>query len=147
MITIRPALPDDCHGLLKLIHDHATYEGSRSILTSKSLSTILRSSGEHVTILVAARGSKPLGYAALTYDFSLWRNHLWAHLDCLYVCEIARGLGEGAQLLHRACDLAKSQGADRLEWQTPEWNHRAADFYTREGATMVRKMRFSLSLA
>lgn len=147
MITIRPAAPHDCDGLLELIHGHADYEGSTSILTVTSLSTILRSSDKHVTILVAARGIKPLGYAALTYDFSLWRNHYWAHLDCLYVCETARGLGIGAQLLHRACDLAKSQGADRLEWQTPEWNHRAADFYAREGATMVRKMRFSLSLA
>lgn len=147
MITIRAGVPDDCQSLLKLIHDHAVYEGSRSTLTSSSLSAILRSSGEPATILVAVQGRDLKGYAALTYDFSLWRGRRWAHLDCLFVCDTARNLGIGAKLLHGARDLARSEGADRLEWQTPEWNQRAAEFYAREGAAMARKMRFSLPLA
>ncbi|WP_420710438.1 GNAT family N-acetyltransferase [Asticcacaulis sp. SL142] len=67
----------------------------------------------------------------------------WAHLDCLYVETQARSQGAGASLLHHAKATAQRLGADRLEWQTPEWNERAIAFYIREGASGQAKMRFA----
>lgn len=69
-----------------------------------------------------------LGYFSLTIDYSLWRDHIWAHLDCLYVTTNERGKGVGAGLLAEAIAVARRLGADQLEWQTPEWNERGVAF-------------------
>lgn len=115
-------------------------------LTRDALSAILCASTPLVNIFVAAQQKNLLGYAALTYDYSLWRAHRWAHLDCLFVREEYRGKAIGRELLGVAIGFARAGGADRLEWQTPIWNEQAIAFYNRQKAEGLQKMRFGIAL-
>jgi GNAT superfamily N-acetyltransferase len=146
-VAIRPAVPQDCSVLLTLIAEHARFERGVATITHLELLSILASEVPPVAILVATRDEEVLGYAAITFDFGLWRARPWAHLDCLFVREESRGLGLGAMLLGAAVDFALASGIDRVEWQTPAWNERAIAFYRRAGALDTFKVRFTLSAA
>ena len=143
--TIRHAVPQDCNALLGLITEHARFEQADATLTAGELQAILASDAPPVTILVAVTGSDLVGYAAITFDFALWRARRWAHLDCLFLSDGDRGQGLGATLLGAAADHALACGADRMEWQTPAWNERAIAFYRRSGSIGSAKIRFTLS--
>ncbi|MDE2404535.1 MAG: GNAT family N-acetyltransferase [Sphingomonadales bacterium] len=143
---IRPASTGDGEELLALIHAHAAFEQSCATITSKELAALLAAPSPRTTLLVAAAPGHLLGYAALTTDFSLWRARYWAHLDCLFVHAEHRGQSVGRRLLTAAAELARSRGADRLEWQTPEWNTPAIHFYRSCGAAGIAKVRFTLPL-
>jgi GNAT superfamily N-acetyltransferase len=145
-IEIRPAKADDCSALLDMIHQHAQYELGKASVSDATLLELIACSAPPVSIFVAVSKAQLLGYAALTFDFSLWRGSRWAHLDCLYVKTEARSLGIGAQLLAYAIGAARNSGADRIEWQTPDWNKRAISFYEREGAEAHVKVRLAVEL-
>lgn len=145
-IVIRPAERSDCDGLLAMIRNHAVFERSEATISRQSLLSIVIGENPRAHIFVASRQNLMLGYSSLTIDYSLWRGHTWAHLDCLYVEPHARSQGIGAHLLNNAVAVSRKLGADKLEWQTPAWNERAISFYLREGACKRTKERFSLSL-
>jgi GNAT superfamily N-acetyltransferase len=144
-VVIRAAEAGDCDALLAMIQVHACFERSEATISRETLLKLIEN-GQPVSMIVAALEARLAGYAALTFDYSLWRGRQWAHLDCLYVASEMRGLGIGAQLLRATASAAGDFGADRLEWQTPDWNKRAIAFYEREGATGQVKTRFSLGL-
>ena len=87
-----------------------------------------------------------MGYAALTFDWSLWRARRYGQPDCLFVAEGARGEDAGARILDEAVRLAIGEGVDRLEWQAPAWNGSATRFYLRRGAESADKKRFALAI-
>lgn len=144
-VAVRHAVPHDCSALFALIGEHARFEHGEATLTACEPLSILASGVPPVTIFVAANGEELLGFAALTIDFALWRARRWAHLDCLFVREDARGLGLGTKLLRAAVDHALTCGAGRMEWQTPAWNERAITFYRRACALDAAKVRFNAS--
>lgn len=143
---VRSAVPSDAAAVLALICQHATFERDAASLSVGDLGTILSSGEPPARIFVAEDDAMLLGYAAMTFDFSLWRARRYAYLDCLFVTEGARGRGIGKKLFDAAVDLALAEGADRLEWQTPAWNSAAVHFYLRLGAAQATKERFALSL-
>lgn len=139
---LRRARVADALPLLRLIEEHAAFERSCSTISLADLTALLSASEPPTAILVAEKGGELLGYAALTFDYSLWRASRYAHLDCLFVRAECRGMAIGAQLLSEARQMARQTGARRLEGQTPEWNDRGIAFYKREGASTVKKVRF-----
>jgi GNAT superfamily N-acetyltransferase len=145
-VRLRVALPGDAADLLQLIQAHAVFERSAASLTLGALQTILAAEAAPVHLLVAEEQGMLLGYAAITFDWSLWRAQRFGHLDCLFVAEAARGSGIGKRLLDEAVRFAGTKGADRLEWQTPDWNEDATRFYIREGALCAAKTRFALQI-
>jgi len=144
---IRAARPRDCDELMALIVDHAQFERNSVGIGRERLLELLADDPSPIEIFVASDKTRLAGYGAMTVDFSLWRGTHWAHLDCLFVSEKYRSLRIGKQLLAHAAALAKQHSADRLEWQTPEWNQRAIAFYRREGASSERKLRFFKSIS
>jgi GNAT superfamily N-acetyltransferase len=130
-----------------LIRQHAAFEQSAASLTLPELEDILRADQHPIRFLVADRGDRLIGYAAVTFDWSAWRARRYAHLDCLFVVDASRGSGIGRLLLAEATRVALAGGVDRMEWQTPAWNEDAVRFYVREGAHIQSKTRFSLRLA
>jgi GNAT superfamily N-acetyltransferase len=138
---------NDCIPLLAVIREHAAFERSDATIDMEMLMNLLSIQTPQVRIFVAEIDGDVLAYAALTMDYSLWRGQTWAHLDCLYVRSSVRGSGIGGKLLQQATIAARLLGADRLEWQTPEWNQRAIAFYRREGASALTKVRFMIDLA
>jgi GNAT superfamily N-acetyltransferase len=143
----RKALPKDAERLLSLIREHAVYERAAATINEAQLNDILENDCAPINIIVAEVNDILVGFAAITLDFSLWRAHLWGHLDCLFINDGYRGRGIGQQLLQYAASLASQKGADQLEWQTPEWNSDAVRFYRRQGVVDAVKVRFSLKLS
>jgi GNAT superfamily N-acetyltransferase len=144
--AVRQAGPGDASDLLVLIKDHANFERGNALINSNDLMRVISGDVSGVIIFVAVKGQSLLGYAALTMEFSLWRGNFRTHLDCLFVRDGKRSKGIGAALLNRAKQHSRTNGLDRLEWQTPDWNLRAISFYEREGASGNAKIRFGLDL-
>lgn len=145
-VAVRPAGPGDAPHLHRLILAHAAFERSAAPLTAAALAALCGADAAPVRLLVADRSANLLGYASVTFDWSTWRAARFAHLDCLFVAEGARGAGVGKRLLLAAKRLALSEGVERMEWQTPAWNADAARFYAREGARSQPKLRFSVAI-
>lgn len=144
---IRAAHPSDIDGLLDLIRQHAAYEKTTASITKPALASILAAACPPMRIIVAEYGEGLVGYAAVTFDYALWSGEHFAHLDCLFVCEKARGKTIGKQLFDHVGRLANDAAIKRMEWQTPAWNEDAIRFYIREGAFGRAKMRFSILLS
>jgi GNAT superfamily N-acetyltransferase len=145
--VFRKALPKDAKRLLALIHEHAEYECAAATINETQLTDILEMDHAPTNIIVAEANGMLVGFAAITFDFSLWRAHFWGHLDCLFVNNGYRGRGIGQKLLQHAASLAIQKGADQLEWQTPEWNSDAVRFYRRQSVMDAVKVRFCLKLS
>lgn len=143
---VRAAAFDDVVQLHGLVRKHAAFERNAASLTVSDLEAIVAGNAPPIRLLVAEREGVLLGYAAVTFDWSLWRARRYGHLDCLFVAEDARGKGVGAKLLDQVARLATSKGADRLEWQTPAWNEDALRFYLRHGAEIADKKRLVLTV-
>lgn len=143
---IRRAEPRDADQLLLLVRAHADFERGEATLALADLEQLL-GAPSRVELTVAEEHEVIVGYTAVTFDYSLWRARLWAHLDCLFIRPACRNRGMGKQLLEQALAQALAAGADRLEWQTPEWNKAAIRFYGREGAACQLKKRFHLPTA
>lgn len=142
--SIRKPSPADTSGLYQMIRDHAAFEKSAASLTALDLESLQRQ--ETVRFVVAAAEDGLLGYAAVTFDWSVWRALRYAHLDCLFVSDVHRGRGIGKRLLDEAKAIAVSEGVTSMEWQTPVWNEPAIRFYLREGAACQAKSRFTMPL-
>ena len=125
-----------------LIAEHAEYEHSKAQPDIAELAKAL--DGNRLLAWIAESGSEPLGYAAVTEDFSTWRAEPFLHLDCLFVREPHRGRGVGADLFRQVQRHAKERGVQSLEWQTPLWNDGAIRFYGRMGGLYAMKARFAL---
>lgn len=79
----KPSITDTSQ-LFQLIRGHAAFEQSAATLSESDLAR-LQSQSQVVRFLVAAEGEVLLGYAAVTFDWSVWRARRYAHLDCLFV--------------------------------------------------------------
>lgn len=143
---VREAAAPDAVAVLGLVRAHAAFERGVASLSLDDLDEILSADSPPTHLLVAEGGDALVGYAAVTFDFSLWRGRPYSHLDCLFVAATARGRGIGKQLFDAAVKLAQAEGVDRLEWQTPIWNSDAIRFYHRTGALGVTKERFAIPL-
>lgn len=146
MIIVRKAESSDARALLELIREHATFEKSAATISLKRLRELLADRDAPVTFFAAEYDGVVQGYASLTFDYATWRGEKFGHLDCLFVREATRGNGVGKQLFYEVIQSAWNAGADRLEWQTPDWNSDAIRFYNREGGIAHSKQRFGLDL-
>jgi GNAT superfamily N-acetyltransferase len=142
--VIRRASGRDARVIARLAAEHADYERTRADPEAAALAAALDSPAPRFRVWIAEDGNDPLGYAAVTEDFSTWRAQPFLHLDCLFVREMHRNRGVGAALFRQAERHAREQGVRRLEWQTPLWNGDAIRFYERMGGRCHIKARFSL---
>ncbi|GAA1856312.1 GNAT family N-acetyltransferase [Myceligenerans crystallogenes] len=134
-------------GVIALIEEHARYEsGTRAQDPGYPgrLQECLDSG--RLVMFVAVDESRYLGYATLTFDVATWTGRMFGHMDCLFVRDGERGAGVGRLLVDRLAERAVEAGAVELQWQTPEWNVRAARFYDRLGASRAGKLRYTWRL-
>jgi ribosomal protein S18 acetylase RimI-like enzyme len=78
-------------------------------------------------------GSSVIGYAVVTWGYSIESGGVEALLDEIYVEHQGRGLG--SRLLDEVVAAARAQGAHRLFLETETANQRARDLYLRRGFT------------
>jgi GNAT superfamily N-acetyltransferase len=74
-----------------------------------------------------------VGYATASREYSTWSACEYLHMDCLFVRSNARGAGLGAALLKTVVAVARDLGVPEVQWQTPDWNVDASQFYQRHG--------------
>ena len=102
---------------------------------------------ERGRFLVAVDGSDVVGFAALSFLWTLEHGGRAAWLDELYVVPGRRGRGIGRALLATAYDVARDAGAVALDLEIEKEHARAANLYRREGFKRLSRQRWSRRLA
>jgi ribosomal protein S18 acetylase RimI-like enzyme len=143
-LVVRAATPQDAEVLSALCAEHAAYERIAFSAQGHALRLCKALAEARLHAWLAIRGAEVLGYASVTLDFSTLAASPFAHLDCLYLRETARGQGLGRALMTEVKAFAVAQHCHQVQWQTPPWNHAAIGFYESLGATALAKQRFSL---
>lgn len=138
---IRLATNQDISEILQLMADHAEFEG-QPFLTIQAHNNIADISALPITLYVVEYNAQLIGYMSFIKQFSTWDMAYYLYLDCLYLCEEARGKGLGKQLMLTLKKQAKKQGLKLIQWQTPTSNQSAIHFYTSLGAKPKHKARF-----
>jgi ribosomal protein S18 acetylase RimI-like enzyme len=93
--------------------------------------------GPHFAVLLAGAG--PDGLAVLRFRPAIWTPALECYLAELYVVPARRGHGLGRALLEGAIELARREGADRMDLGTSEDDvaaralYESLGFHNREG--------------
>ncbi|SDP88754.1 Acetyltransferase (GNAT) family protein [Rhodoferax sp. OV413] len=143
---VRSAGPDDAEQLAALCQAHAEFErlDFDAHGFAQRLAAALSCGALHAWL--ALDGAQAVGYATASPVFSTLQAAHYMHMDCLYLMPEFRGQGLGGVLMQAVRDHAQAQGCQQLQWQTPDWNHGAIDFYHRAGALGLPKQRFSLAL-
>ncbi|MFF4324641.1 GNAT family N-acetyltransferase [Streptomyces sp. NPDC001568] len=144
--VVRPARPEDLPRLVELIHEHIAYERSAPRppgLAARLGPQLFAAQPRQWVLLAETPAGAVAGYAACSAEFAFWdaRHHL--HMDCLYLADGARGHGLGRALMEGVAALAREQGLEHVEWQTPDWNEGAIRFYDRLGASGLAKRRYA----
>jgi GNAT superfamily N-acetyltransferase len=140
---IRPIQQRDFEVLLQMCVEHATFEGGVLDLRRMEAELPRALFGPTPRLLCwIAQLAEPVGYACATVDYSTWSAREFLYMDCLFVREGFRADGIGLQLFQAVCSEAQRRGIDELQWQTPDWNVRAAGFYCRLGAVESAKRRY-----
>jgi ribosomal protein S18 acetylase RimI-like enzyme len=138
---IRRAKGNDQPSLFLMMQAHAKYEGHQLEFLEKQQHRQLEALP--VTIFVVTINDELVGYMSVIKQFSTWELDWYLYLDCLYLNESTRGLGVGLQLMEKLKGFAKKNMIKTIQWQTPEDNLLAIEFYQKLGATSRHKQRFS----
>ena len=96
--------------------------------------------------LLALDGDTPVGFAALSYLWTLERGGRAAWLDELYVVPERRQGGIGAALLDAAIAAARAGGALAVDLEIEAGHDRVASLYRRNGFTALSRQRWALPL-
>ena len=144
---IRYVQPKDMNEVVELCAAHAAYEQADYQREGKvkELSDHLFSPTPKLIMLVVEMDQKLIGYASYMKQYSTWDAAEYIYMDCLYLTAETRGMGIGEQLMRRIQKEAQQLNCEWIQWQTPDFNHRAIKFYQRIGATVKSKERFFLN--
>ena len=146
--TLRFATPKDIDQIIKLCQEHAQYEKTDYHLEGKSkrLELQLFNDTPKLYCIIAEGEQGILAYTTYMKEFSTWEADYYLHMDCLFVRESARNHGIGLSMIHKMISHAVELNIRLLQWQTPEFNTRAIEFYHRLGAHSKKKLRMYLDL-
>lgn len=144
---IRFAKESDLDQLLDLCAAHAAFEKSEYSKEGKKeqLSRAFFTTNPAAFCLVVEMDSSLIGYATYMPQYSTWDASFYCYMDCLFMTSAARSKGIGTQLMKRIQAESKTLGCSHIQWQTPDFNTRAIQFYERIGAISKSKERFFLS--
>ena len=146
-MRIRTARAADANRLIGLLgiqlREHGVTLDAR--LLARAVRGLLRRP-ELGRVLVAADGSDVVGFAALSFLWTLEHGGRAAWLDELYVVPQRRGRGIGRALLSAAYGIAREAGAIALDLEIEKGHARAASLYRREGFERLSRERWSRRL-
>jgi GNAT superfamily N-acetyltransferase len=146
---VRRAGQDDLAAVTELCAAHAAYERAAfdPVGHAGRLADAIDGTSPRIVLLIAEISERPVGYAAISREFSTWAGRDYLHMDCLFVYERRRGQGIGRQLFEAVLHEARTSGIAGVQWQTPDWNENAIQFYRALGAADAAKARFALWLS
>ena len=134
--TLRPATPDDCTSLVRLISALAEYEKLTHLVrtTPEALATMLFGPRPYCEAVLAEVDGRAVGFALFFHNFSTFLCKPGLYLEDLFVEPEYRGLGIGKALLIHLARLAQERDCGRFEWSVLDWNTPAMEFYQSLGA-------------
>ncbi len=134
-MAIRRARTADLDALLSLIADYcAIDEHAYDEARVRAALVPLLDDDRFGVVLVADAGDGLIGYAVITWGWSLESGGMECLLDEIYVAD--RGQGTGSALLTAGLDAARAHGARTMFLETEAPNERARAFYARHGFTL-----------
>lgn len=152
-VQIRFAVQEDLHRISELCQLHADFEGALEAVKLVDdfeylirLEELLFRASPAVFCLVADVENIIEGYATFMPQFSTWGATRYLYLDCLFLTQEVRGMGIGKKIMLSIKAEAKKFGCLEIQWQTPDFNNDAIQFYQKLGAKPKMKQRFSWSL-
>jgi len=140
---IRRATPADLDTLLPLVAAFCAVDGHdfEQQRVCRALGPLLADDRFGVVWLI---GEPTLGYAVLTWSYSLESGGVDALLDELFVRE--RGRGTGAAALAAIFDDLRGRGITRIFLETEDTNAAARRFYARNGFVIERSVWMSADI-
>jgi len=127
-ITIRRAEAADAAEVARLLHDFNTEFGD----PTPGVAALTERAGEMIAaeeMIVMLAGEGPEGLAQLRLRPSVWSGALDAYLEEVYVAPAHRGRGIGRALLESVLEVARAQGATRIDLGTSETDTAAIGLY------------------
>ena len=143
-MEIRFAQKEDIEQIIELCEALAEYEKANYSKFGKAelLSNYLFGQDEILSCLVAVEQSRVVGYATFMKQFSTWEAKHYLYLDCLFLKPAIRGKGIGKKMMMKIKEIAAQKKCSWIEWQTPNFNDKAINFYHKIGAKSKLKERF-----
>lgn len=147
-MKIRFAEKKDIEQLVKLCELHAIYEKTTYDTKNKTalLTKYLFDEKDVLKCLVVENKEEIVGYATFMKQFSTWDTSFYIYLDCLFFIENVRGKGLGTLLMNEIKKYAQQENCNEIQWQTPDFNTKAIQFYQKTGAISKTKERFFFNL-
>jgi GNAT superfamily N-acetyltransferase len=142
---IRKATVEDLDVLILLMEMHAAFEKAVFIKDGKKEKLAQVIDGTVFRCFVVEEDKQLAGYFSYTIDFSTWDADFFLHLDCLFLKEETRGKGIGKAIIEFLKKEAVNNKCTNIQWQTPDFNYSAINFYKKMGARSKTKKRFYLS--
>jgi GNAT superfamily N-acetyltransferase len=132
-VNVRRAQRSDLASLLPLVEafcavDEHTYDVTR---VADALTPLLDGDDLGAVFVAANEAGNPVGYAVVTWSYSLESGGRDCILDEIYV--EPRDEGIGSQLLAVVLDASRRAGAKAMFLETEEHNARVRAFYDRHG--------------
>lgn len=137
--TLRPASPDDCDEIDRLIRALADYEKLAHQMqgTPEKLRSALFGPRPAAEAVMAERGGRAVGFALYFTTFSTFLAKPGLYLEDLFVEPAHRGAGIGKALLAHLAGLAVERGCGRFEWRVLDWNEPSIRFYESIGGRVL----------
>ena len=147
-MNIRLAETKDITRVVNLCKEHALYEKTIYSPTNKKelLFDFLFTKPSPVICLVIEKENTIIGYTSFMKQFSTWDAEYYLYIDCIFLKEEARGQGIGTHIMERIKKYAKKENCKTIQWQTPNFNKEAINFYKKIGGTSKTKERFFLTI-
>jgi GNAT superfamily N-acetyltransferase len=136
-LVIRDAVADDVGLLTTLIHEFATFERLRAVITEDAVLRDGFGAQPKFRALIAEWEKQPAGYALFFDYYSSFRGGRGIFLEDIYVRDQFRGKGAGKALFARLATIAQKERSIAIMFNVLDWNSGAINFYHSLGATFL----------
>ena len=136
MVTIKPAVQDDCGEILEMIKELADFEklSDQVTATVDDLVRLLFKDKAGRALIVRWDG-KPAGYCIYFYNLSTFKCKKGIYIEDIFVRPEYRKNGIGVWMLQMVARTAAEENCGRLEWACLDWNTYAKELYSSLGAS------------
>ena len=136
---LRPAEPQDCAEIDRLIRELAEYEklAHQMVGTPEGLHRALFGPRPACEAVMAERRGRAVGFALFFTTFSTFLCKPGLYLEDLFVEPQHRGAGIGKAMLRHMAALAVERGCGRFEWRVLDWNEPSIRFYESIGGKVL----------
>ncbi len=136
-VEIRTATSEDMPSVLELIQELADYENAPDevVVTVDQLTNDGFGQNKVFDAQVAVINQEIVGFALYYTGYSTWKGRT-LYLEDFVIKEALRGKGIGKLLFEKVISIAKSSGAQRMDWQVLDWNDPAINFYKKYNAEL-----------